>query len=106
MLDQVSPVADFTLREGNFNIDGIPYPVELPLLNATFNKDRAVLNTCQLNLGNSKMDLKGVISNINDWLKEKALLEGKISLSSPLVDVGQLMDLTSGIGCEEDSVAT
>ena len=106
VLDQVSPVADFTLREGNFNIDGIPYPVELPLLNATFNKDRAVLNTCQLNLGNSKMDLKGVINNINDWLKEKALLEGKISLSSPLVDVGQLMDLTSGIGCEEDSVAT
>jgi hypothetical protein len=106
VLDQVSPVADFTLREGNFNIDGIPYPVELPLLNATFNKDRAVLNTCQLNLGNSKMDLKGVISNINDWLKEKALLDGKISLSSPLVDVGQLMDLTSGIGCEEDSVAT
>ncbi|MBP5681036.1 MAG: hypothetical protein J6X31_08320, partial [Bacteroidales bacterium] len=105
VLDQVSPEAKFKLVNGNFNIDGIPYPVELPELNATFNKDKAELSTCQLNLGNSKMSLQGTISNINDWLKEKALLEGKISLSSPLVDVGQLMDLTSGLGCEEDSVA-
>ena len=106
VLDQVSPVADFSLREGKFDIEGIPYPVVLPELTATFNKDKAVLNTCQLNLGNSKMNLHGVISNINDWLKEKALLEGQIKLSSPLVDVGQLMDLTSGIGCEEETPET
>ena len=102
-LDMVRPVADFSLRDGRFDIEGIPYPVVLPELKATFNSDEAVLNTCQLNLGNSQMNLKGVVRNINDWLKEKALLEGQLSLTSPLVDVGQLMDLTSGIGCEEEA---
>ena len=102
-LDMLQPVADFTLADGRFDIDGIPYPVELPVLKATFSQQQATLSDCQLHLGNSQLNLKGVVRNIGDWLKERAMLEGQLSLQSPLVDVGQLMDLTSGIGCEEET---
>lgn len=105
VLDQISPVADFSLRDGRFRIAGLSHDMLLPELTATFNKDMAVLNNCQLNLGNSQMNLKGTVGNINDWLKNKALLEGNLTLKSPLVDVGQLMDMTSGIGCEEEAPA-
>lgn len=100
VLDQLSPDARFTLSDGSLTVDGIPYPVLMPSVDASFNKDKAVLASCQLNVGNSDLGLKGMISNINSWLKQQALLEGNLNLDSKHVDVDQLMDLTSGFGAE------
>lgn len=105
-LDMVSPVADFNLKQATFKVEGVPYDLIIPEITATFNKDKAALSKCQLNLGNSQMTLNGVINNINDWLKGKKLLEGNLKLSSPLVDAGQLMEMTSGMGCEEETATT
>lgn len=106
VLDMVSPVADFKLQKANFKVEGIPYDLEIPEIVATFNKDKAALTKCQLNLGNSKMTINGVISNINDWMKGKKKLEGNLKLSSPLVDADQLMEMTSGLGCEEETATS
>lgn len=103
VLDMVSPVADLTIQKATFQVEGIPYEVSIPEAKATFNKDKAVLQNFQLNLGNSRMTLNGVLSNINDWLKGKALLEGNLNLNSPLVDAGQLMDLVSEEPAAEES---
>lgn len=105
VLDMLSPVATFSLTDAKFNVDGIPYPVLIPEAKAKFNKNQAELQSCQLNLGNSDLGLDGVISNINAWLKEQALLEGKLNLNSRHVDADQLMDLASGFGADSTEVA-
>ncbi len=106
VLDMVQPVAKLTMSEANFAVDGLPYPVIIPQIVVDFDKDNAKLHTCQLNLGNSRMTLQGTIGQINDWMKSQALLLGDIRLKGSLVDVGQLMDLTSGIGCEEEETVS
>ncbi|MBP5715840.1 MAG: hypothetical protein J6W69_01860, partial [Bacteroidales bacterium] len=106
VLDMVQPVAKLTMSEANFEVDGLPYPIVIPQIVVDFDKDNAKLHTCQLNLGNSRMTLQGTIGQINDWMKSQALLLGDIRLKGSLVDVGQLMDLTSGIGCEEEEAVS
>ncbi len=103
VLDMVQPVADFTMGQAKFHVDGFEYDVVIPGGKATFNKDRATLSNFNLTLGNSEMALSGVVNNINDWMKNKAKLEGELKLKSALVDAGQLMDMVSGMGC--DSIA-
>jgi len=105
ILDAVQPEADFTMGQATFKVDGFAYDVVIPGGKATFNKDRATLSDFNLNLGNSEMSLSGVINNINDWMKNKALLEGELKLKSNLVDAGQLMDMVSGMGCDSVKVA-
>lgn len=105
VLDQLSPEAVFTMTDAHFDVDGIPYPVLIPSVNATFNKDKAVLKSCQLNLGNSDLGLDGVISNINAWLKQQTLLDGQLNLKSRHVDADQLMELASGFGADSAVVA-
>ncbi|MBQ0057710.1 MAG: hypothetical protein KBT20_08645 [Bacteroidales bacterium] len=103
ILDQLSPEVVFTLADGKFDVDGIPYPVLLPSVDASFDKNQARLNRCQLNLGNSDLGLDGVITNISSWMKEQAMLEGQLNLKSQRVDADQLMDLASGFGVEEEA---
>lgn len=104
VLDMLSPEATFTLNNGLFQVEGIPYPIQLPAVSASFNKDQATLSQCQLNIGNSDLGLKGVISNINAYLKNQALLKGELDLNSNMVDAAQLMDLASGFGADSTDV--
>lgn len=101
VLDMVNPVADLNLKSAKFMVDGFDQQIIIPGGKATFNKDRATLSDFNLHLGNSNMALTGVISNINDWMKNQAKLEGELKLKSDLVDAGQLMDMVSGMGCDE-----
>ncbi|MBR0036447.1 MAG: hypothetical protein IJP70_02270 [Bacteroidales bacterium] len=104
VLDMLSPEATFTLNDGKFQVEGVPYDILLPEVQASFNKNQATLSRCQLNIGNSDLGLKGVVSNINDYLKEKALLKGELDLTSNCVDADQLMDLVSGFGSDSTEV--
>jgi len=106
VLDMVQPVADFNMGQAKFHVDGFDYDIIIPGGKATFNKDKATLSGFNLNIGNSEMSLTGVISNINDWMKGQAKLEGELKLKSNLVDAGQLMDMVSGMGCDSVEVAT
>lgn len=105
VLDMIQPVADFTMKQATFKVDGFSYDVIIPGGKATFNKDRATLSGFNLTLGNSNMSLTGVISGINDWIKGQAKLEGDLKLKSDLIDADQLMEMTSGMGVEEETLA-
>ncbi len=105
VLDMLSPEATISMREGKFQLEGIPYQVYLPSVDAAFNKDEAVFKECQLQMGNSDMALTGTIGHINDYLNNKALLTGNLNLTGKRVDAGQLMDLVSGFGADSIDLA-
>ncbi len=106
VLDMLQPIADFSMKQAKFHIDGFDYDVIIPGGKATFDKDHATLSNFNLTLGNSDMSFTGVVNNINDWLKNKSKLEGELKMKSNLIDADQLMAMTSGLGCDSTEVAT
>lgn len=103
VLDMLDPVADLNLKSAKFMVDGFDQDIVIPGGKLTFNKNQAQLSDFGLVLGNSDMSLTGVVSNINDWLKNQAKLEGELRLKSNLIDADQLMAMTSGMGGDVDA---
>lgn len=104
LLLQWNPRLNVDLQAGKINMAGFPETIIIPDIKFNFNNRRFAIDDSRIVLGNSDFQLKGEIHNIADWLADKGLLTGELDFVSNMTDVNQLMEWTSGLGSETDSV--
>lgn len=103
LLDQFDPVLNLKAKKGVVTTPDFPMPVILPAASLSFCKDSMQLDNTDVEIGNSKMTFTGTLRNINDWLQDKAQLEGRFKMKSQLVDADELMQVVSGMGVTDSA---
>lgn len=104
ILDMLNPNMAIKMQSGKLEIAELPYAVNISALDGVLTKDKVSLNKLQMALGNSNLGIKGIVENVNDWLKDRALLEANINLHSDIVDADQIMEIASGFGVSDEDL--
>lgn len=94
------------LTEGHVLADGFSHPIELPKFELKFTPETFALNKSGMRIGNSDFRLTGTIDNFWPYYKGDSILRGSLLFESSNTDLQQLMQLTSGLGEDKDSVQT
>lgn len=98
LLDQFSPVLNGRIKQAHITTSDFPMPVTLPTAQMSFCKDSLQVQNTELVVGNTSLNLTGTLRNINSWLQDNDLLQGRFRVSSPLVDADELLQAVSGLG--------
>ncbi|MCT4615655.1 MAG: AsmA-like C-terminal region-containing protein [Marinifilaceae bacterium] len=97
---QWNPIVDMSFDDGNFYLDE-KLNGKIPNTSFTLTPEAMEVKKANVIIGNSDFNLSGVLSNISDFLKEKAILRANFDFVSDKTDVMELMDIFNGMGNEE-----
>lgn len=100
-----NPTTDFILTNAKLNIDGVEEQIDIPSIDFLINNNELAVKRCSAKLGNSDLNLEGNVIGIADWINKTGDLKGEMDLTSNYIDINEIMDLTSGIGVEDDTIA-
>lgn len=105
-----NPTGKVSIRDVNYNnptllVEGEPMPIEVPEISLTFTPERFDIIDSRVVAGRSDFRLEGVLDNLTSFLRNEALLQGRLKFSSEQTDINQLMALTSGIGYTEEEIS-
>lgn len=104
VLEMLRPDVDVSLQQAVFEIQGIEYPIQLPRIECSFSNNLLDIRQSEMVVGNSRLALQGTLSNLADYLDDKAMLKGEFHLGGPLIDADQLLSLVSGLGVDSTMV--
>lgn len=103
LLNQWSPTADFSLTNATVNISGLSEPVFISNIDFLFNSHELGFRKSTLRIGGSDISLEGNVVGIKEWIEDhKNLMKGELQLTSNMLDINEIMALTSGLGRTDD----
>lgn len=91
------------INKGNIALDGFNYPIEIPTIKMDFEPEALKIKEGTIIIDQSDFTLTGNINNMLSYYRGDSILRGNLSFSSNVADVNQLMNLTSGIGYDEEN---
>lgn len=97
------PRVSAELHQGQLMANGMKAPIEMPQMAFSYSNKHFHIDTARVVWGESDFNLSGDIDNIGPWMVNKALMEGTLHLTSDYTNINQLMEFTSGLGCEEEA---
>ncbi|MBE6337509.1 MAG: hypothetical protein E7068_01705 [Lentimicrobiaceae bacterium] len=115
LLLQWNPHAGIQMNKAVLAISDIATPVYIPSIDFQYDTTGIEIKNSRVLLGDSDFELRGRLTNVDEFLRKEALLKGSLDFISTYTDVNQIMDLFSGMGdtavmAEEivvvDSIAT
>ena len=95
---QWNPHAGIQLDKAFFAMSDMPLPVYIPSINFNYDTTGIQINNSSILLGNSDFELQGKFTNVDEFLRKEALLQGNLDFTSRYTDVNQIMELFSGMG--------
>ena len=98
LLLQWNPHAGIKLNNAVFAMSDIPTPVYIPSIDFNYDSTGIVINNSSIVLGNSDFELEGKFSNVDEFIRKEALLEGNLDFTSHYTDVNEIMEMFSGMG--------
>ena len=105
ILSQWNPMVSLNMNEANVHIPDINENIAIPVVIFDMNKERILINEGRFNIGPSDFRLTGTINNIVEYMDDEGLLQGELDFTSGVTDVNYFMDMVSGFGVTEDSLA-
>ncbi|MDR1878728.1 MAG: hypothetical protein LBQ64_04105 [Bacteroidales bacterium] len=102
MLLQWHPNLKINLQQGTLNTDMFPETINIPVIRFNFTPGRFNIRESRVLVGNSDFKVSGLITNIDNYLKDTGLLKGELTIVSEQADVYQLMDYINGLGHTDD----
>jgi len=93
------------LDQGFINTTALSHPIEIPTIRMDFDPENFNIRESRMIIDKSDFELSGSISNVLAYFREDSILRGNFKFDSNNTDLLQLMEMTSGIGVEEDRVA-
>jgi len=91
--------------KGVISMSSLKYPLEIPSIQMDFSSEVFDIKESKLKIDQSDFSLSGTLNNILSYFRKDSLLRGNFNLVSDKTDLVQLMQLTNGLGIEEnDSV--
>ena len=98
LLLQWNPHAGIQLNKAVFTMSDISLPVYIPSIDFKYDTTGIEINNSSILLGNSDFELKGKFENVDEFLRNEALLKGTLDFTSYYTDANQIMELFSGMG--------
>ncbi len=93
------------LDQGFVNSSAFTYPVEIPSIRMDFDPEKLDIRESRMIIDKSDFELSGSLNNVLSYFREDSLLRGNFNFTSRNTDLLQLMELTSGMGIDDDRVA-
>ena len=102
-LNQWNPAADFVLDNAVVQVAGLNDNVSIDNISFLFNSHELDFKKSTFHIGKSDLSLQGSVIGVREWIEDhKNLMKGELALSSDLLDINEIMDLTSGLGRSDD----
>ena len=91
------------IDKGNIAIDGFKFPIEIPTMKMDFEPELLKIKEGTIIIDQSDFTLTGNINNMLSYYRGDSILRGQLSFSSNVADINQLMNLTSGMGYDQEN---
>jgi hypothetical protein len=104
VFQQWQPEGFFELENGHIALAGFNYPFVIPSIKLDFTPETFNIEESSIILDKSDFQLSGTLKNVLSYFQGDSILRGNFDFTSNTTDVTQLMNLTSGIGYEEEQV--
>ena len=98
-LNRWNPSADFVLGNAVVKVDGIREDIHISNIDFLFNSHELDFKKSTFRIGQSDLSLQGSVVGIKEWLEDhKNLMKGEMEVSSNMMNINEILDLTSGLG--------
>ena len=98
-LNQWNPSANFSLKGGEVEVAQIDKPILINNIDFLFNSHELGFNKSTFRIGQSDLSLEGNVVGIKEWVADhKNLMKGEMQLTSEMLNINEILDLTSGLG--------
>jgi hypothetical protein len=91
------------MRNATLVMSALKEPVEIPVIKMDFDPETFSISDSRIIIEESDFGLKGAFRNVLSWFRGDSVLFGDFIFESANTDLGRLMNLTSGIGTEEEA---
>lgn len=104
-LQQWSPNLDVDFKRGYIDMAQVDYLIQIPDIKFNYKPERCEISSANVVFGNSDFYLSGAVTGLEKWLSHEAMLKGDLYFTSNYTNVDDLLDVFSGMGTEEDTLA-
>ena len=106
-LNQWNPSADFILGNAVVQVEGLEEDIRISNIDFLFNSSELDFKKSTFRIGQSDISLQGSVIGIKEWIEDhKNLMRGELQLTSDMLNINEIMDLTSGMGRKDASDAS
>ena len=103
-LNQWNPSADFILGNAVVQVEGLEEDIRISNIDFLFNSSELDFKKSTFRIGQSDLSLQGSVIGIKEWIEDhKNLMKGELQLTSDMLNINEIMDLTSGLGRSDAS---
>lgn len=104
-LNQWNPTADFTLGNTVVQMAGLGDDIHIHNIDFFFDSHTLDFKKSTISIGRSDLSLRGNVVGVKDWIEDhKNLMKGELQVTSQMLDINEIMDLTSGLGRHDEVV--
>lgn len=96
------PQGHIRLENGEANISGLSYPIEIPAVKTEFTPNEFAIEDVAVKVGESDFRLAGKLENILSYYRKDSILRGDFQFLSANTSITQLMNMTNGIGSTDE----
>ncbi|MFW5758018.1 MAG: AsmA family protein [Bacteroidota bacterium] len=89
------------MENGRVEMAELTHPIEIPAIKMDFEPELFDIQDSRIIIDNSDFQLTGKLANILSYFRGDSILFGRFDFVSDNTDVTQLMNLTNGLGYEE-----
>ncbi len=98
-LNHWNPEADFMLGNAVVKVDGLDEDIRISNIDFLFNSTELDFKKSTFRIGQSDLSLQGSVIGIKEWLEgHDNVMKGELQLTSDMLNINEIMDLTSGLG--------
>ncbi len=98
-LNQWNPTADFILGNALVQVDGLKEDIRISNIDFLFNSTELDFKKSTFRIGQSDLSLQGSVIGIKEWIEDhKNLMKGELQLTSEMLNINEIMELTNGLG--------
>lgn len=98
-LNHWNPEADFMLGNAVVKVDGLDEDIRISNIDFLFNSTELDFKKSTFRIGQSDLSLQGSVIGIKEWLEgHDNVMKGELLLTSEMLNINEIMDLTSGLG--------
>ena len=98
-LNHWNPSADFVLGNAVVKVEGIEEDIRISNIDFLFNSHELDFKKSTIRIGQSDMSMQGSVIGIKEWIEDhKNLMKGEMQVTSNMMNVNEILDLTSGLG--------
>ena len=98
-LNQWNPTADFILGNALVQVEGLKEDIRISNIDFLFNSTELDFKKSTFRIGQSDLSLQGSVIGIKEWMEDhKNLMKGELQLTSEMLNINEIMELTNGLG--------